>query len=70
MKNIISNLAEAETLINQIAEYDYEGMVSIICMLIDTASAKYHIPVEEIVDLITTLVKEVNAELDAYSIQA
>ena len=68
MKNIIDNLAEDVTLINQIAEYDYEGMVVNICMLIDIASVQYHKPIDEILNTICLMVKEVNAELGAYRV--
>lgn len=67
MKNIIDNLAEAVTLINQISEYDYEGMGSIICMLIDIASAQYRIQVDKILGDICSMVKSVNEELGTYS---
>lgn len=67
MKNIIDNLAEAVTLINQISEYDYEGMRTIICMLIDVASAQYHIQADKILGDICSVVKSVNEELGPYS---
>lgn len=66
MKNIIDDLVEAVTLINQISEYDYEGMGTIICMLIDVAGAKHHKPVGEVLENVCQMVKEVNAELGAY----
>lgn len=70
MKNYINNLNEIETLINQIAEFDYESMGIIICMLIDTAAAKHHIPAEEIAKAVHLCVKEVNEEHGAYRIEA
>ena len=68
MKNFFSNTFEAVDLINQISEFDYAGMRVIICMLIDTASAKHHMPIEEVLDNICSTVKAVNAELGAYNI--
>lgn len=69
MKNYINNLNEIETLINQIAEFDCESMCMMICMLIDTASAKHHIPSEEIANAVCLCVKEVNEEYGAYRIE-
>ena len=69
MKNYINNLTEIENLINQIAEFDYESVFISICMLIDTASAKHHIPAEEIAKTVCLCVKEVNEEYGAYRVE-
>ena len=68
MKNIITNINEAMALVESISQFDDVGMKSIICLLIDTASAKYNEPAGDIADTICMMVHEVNAQMGAYQI--
>lgn len=68
MKDILSNMNDAYELVNQVADFDSVGMLSIICMLIDTFSAKYDEDPKKIADLIRDKVHEVNDTLGRYEI--
>ena len=68
MKNIYTNIEEAMTLVNQVSQFDDIGIKSIICMLIDTTSAKSGEPAGDIADTICALVHEVNSQMGAYQI--
>ena len=68
MKDILSNMNDAYELVNQVADFDDVGMLSIICMLIDTYSAKYNKDPKKIADLIRDQVHEVNDTLGRYEI--
>lgn len=68
MKSIYTDFVEAQELVNRIAKFDDVGMQSIICMLIDTCSAKYGQDAGEIADNVCQLVHQVNRELGAYQL--
>ena len=68
MKDILSNMNDAYELINQVADFDSVSMLSIICMLIDTYSAKYDEDPKKVADLIRDKVREVNNMLGRYEI--
>lgn len=68
MKNILSNMNDAYELVDKVADFDDVGMLSIICMLIDTYSAKYNKDPKKIADLIRDQVHEVNDTLGRYEI--
>lgn len=63
MKNILTNYDEAMELVNQIAEFDPLSIEVIICMTIDTESAKYKDLPGDVLDRICTAVHAVNEEL-------
>ena len=66
MKNIFTNPVEALAILETFAEFDKLSMKSIICMMVDTVSAKYH---EDSIDVAATVfdaVISVNNELGSY----
>ncbi len=66
MKNLFSNYEEAENLIKTATEFDEITMQSLICMMIDACSAKYHTDAREIATNICTAVHEINDMMGAY----
>ena len=66
MKNLFEHFDDAQTLVNQIADYDFTGMASIISMMIDTCAAKYDVNAHDVADMICGAVHEVNNDLGPY----
>ena len=70
MKNILANYDDAINLVNQIAEFDPRSMQSIICMLIDTCTAKYGGKAPELAEDISIAVRLVNEQVGEYRLEA
>ena len=68
MMNVFENMDTALDLVNQLSEFDAEGMQTIICMLVDTCAARHGMDAREIADTVKTLVYAVNSEFGAYRI--
>lgn len=68
MKTIISNFEEVTELVNQIMQFTPISLEAIICTIIDTESAKYKVPVVDILEHICDAVLSVNEELGAYQL--
>ena len=68
MKTIFENFDEVQKLVDKIAEFDFFSALPIICMMIDTVSAKSGESAPEIAKTICELVGQVNNELGAYKI--
>lgn len=64
--NIFTHPEEALQLLDSFAAFDFVSMSSIICMMIDTASAKYHEDPVAIANTIHDAVQSINTELGAY----
>ena len=64
----VKNFNEAMELCGKIAEFDAEGMQTIICMSIDMCSAKYGEDSVEIANRILELIKAVNADCGKFQI--
>lgn len=64
----LSAVYEAMDLVDQISQFDECGMMTIISMIIDTASAKYKEPAGDIAYLVCATVHAVNAELGPYQL--
>ena len=68
MKNLFYDFEEAENLVNAVSEFDFFTIQSLVCMMIDTAAAKYKESATEMADSICVAVHEVNETFGAYQI--
>jgi len=64
----VKNFNVAMELCDKIAEFDAEGMQTIICVSIDMCSAKYGEDSVEIANRILELIKAVNADFGKFQI--
>lgn len=66
MKDTVTNFDEVFELVNQISQFEPISIEVIICMIIDTESAKYKKSVVEILGRICDAVQAVNEVLGPY----
>ena len=67
MKNIIENIDEAMSIVNELSQFDSVAVQSILCMAVDTIGAIHGQDPVEIAENIFTAVTAVNAEYGAYT---